>query len=218
MSRKCPNCSLVNFSNALNCVRCGAETRETQNFTPTTGFFKTAVARRLAVLVVVLIAVVTGFYLSLIGTSDPLNADERQQVEEAIGLLEQCGFTEEVFYLRHIAAFRSSDNWLNVAAAREEAFAATNFPFGIVTLYSGFFTYPEGVTERAVILLHEARHLSGKGERDAYEFVWKNRKRLGWSETVHHETRLMRSIRKQTAEYSPGLFICDFNPYNDCTY
>ena len=66
-------------------------------------------------------------------------------------------------------------------AGHGEAYAATNFPFEIVTLYPEFFKYPADDTERAVILLHEARHLAGAGEREAFASVWRDKARLGWT-------------------------------------
>jgi hypothetical protein len=160
---------------------------------------------------------VAGFYASLLISSDRIALDQRREVEAAIEILEKSGFSEETFYLRHLAVFRSNDNWLNASVEKENAYAATNFPFEIVTLYPDFFTYPADATERAAVLLHEARHLAGKDEKDAYEFVWKNRKRLGWTRESYGDSSVWLAVRKQTREYSPDLFVCDFNVYGDCT-
>lgn len=217
MNRKCPNCRLVNYADARVCVRCGAETRETENITPKGGFIKTAVLRRACVCFAVCIAALAAFYGSLLFSASGLTSEQRSAVAAAIELLQAKGFADEVFYLRNLAVFRSSDNWLNSSVAKENAFAATNFPFEIVTIYPDFFTYPADATERAAILLHEARHLAGNDEKEAYEFVWKNRKQLGWTSEAYRRSPIWREVRKQTKEYSPNLFVCDFNTYGDCT-
>jgi hypothetical protein len=70
-----------------------------------------------------------------------------------------------------VAVFRANDNWLNASVEKENAYAATNYPFEIVTIYPDFFRFTVDDTERAAILLHEAQHLKGKDEKESYEFV-----------------------------------------------
>lgn len=173
--------------------------------------------RRFAIFLLVCVAVVGLFYGSLILTASPLDHHELDAVKSAIALLEKRGFINEAFLLRDLATFRNNDNWLNASVPKENAFAATNYPFAVVTLYPDFFTYPLDDTERAAILLHEARHLKGYGEEDAYEFVWRNRKYLGWTSDLYANSVVWQNIRRQTKEFAPNLFVCDFNPYNDCT-
>ena len=173
--------------------------------------------RRFVVLAVVSAAAIAGFYISLVFSAKSLSGDEKKQINAAVSILENRGFDDEVFLLRHAAAFRTSDNWLNASVEKENAFAATNFPFEIITVYPDFFEYPADDTERAAILLHEAKHMQGMDERDAYEFVWKNRTRLGWTADRYGQSEVWLNVRKQTREYLPGMFICDFNPYGDCT-
>ncbi|MGH9819264.1 MAG: hypothetical protein ACRD43_03765, partial [Pyrinomonadaceae bacterium] len=117
----------------------------------------------------------------------------------------------------HLTAFHATDNWLNASVQKENAYAATNFPFEIITLYPDFFTLSIDYTERAAILLHEAKHLQGKDEKGAYEFVWKNRERLGWTSDRYHSSEIWQNVRKQTKDYSPFLFTCDFKEFGDCT-
>lgn len=162
-------------------------------------------------------ATLAGFYSSLIYSASPLSVEQHSRVVSAIELLEAKGFTDEVFLLRNIAAFRNNDNWLNASIVKENAFAATNFPFGIVTLYPDFFEHTSNNVERAAILLHEAKHIQGDDEKAAYEFVWKNRKKLGWDGEEFSQTEIWQNVRRQTAEYSPNLFICELNVANDCT-
>ena len=138
-------------------------------------------------------------------------------VENAVSLLKEKDFSDEVFLLEYVTAFRSNDNWLNASIEKENAYAATNFPFEIMTLYPDFFTVPVDDTERAAILLHEAKHLQGADEKEAYEYVWKHRKRLGWTEETHSNSMIWRNVRKQTREFAPHLFVCETNDYDDCT-
>jgi len=174
--------------------------------------------RTFVIFLIVCIFTFGGFYLSLIFTASPLTSEEKAQVDASIELLEKRGFINEAFVLRDLATFRNNDNWLNASVPKENAFAATNYPFGIITLYPDFFSYPKDDTERAAILLHEARHLKGYDEEDAYEFVWRNRNYLGWSADKYASSETWLNIRRQTKEYVPNLFVCDFHPYNDCTH
>ncbi len=190
---------------------------ENENISSNQGLLKSSIVKRAVVCLMVIAAVFLGFYTSLIFSADKLKAEERAQVDESIRILEEKGFQGEAFLLKHLAAFRANDNWLNASVAKENAYAATNFPFEIVTLYPDFFTYPVDATERAAILLHEAKHLQGKDEKDAYEYVWKKRKRLGWKFETYRTSAIWMETRKLTGEHAPGLFVCDFNPYDDCT-
>lgn len=156
-------------------------------------------------------------YFSLVRTSAPLDATQSAAVERAIAVLTEKGFSKEVFVLNNVASFRGSDNWLNGLAESENAFAATNFPFGVVTLYPDFFDRASDDTERAMILLHESRHVIGGSERDAFSFVWMNRQRLGWTTLSHGMTPAFVTIQEMTREYVPELFTCQANLWNDCT-
>lgn len=212
MNHKCRNCNLVNYADAQNCARCGNILATVRS--PGSG---SSVLRRIFVLLAVIMVTVAGFYASLIFSATKLTSEERRTVQEAIKILEKGGFTNEVFLLKRLAVYRSNDNWFNASVVKENAFAATNFPFEIVTLYPEFFTYPADSVEQAVILLHEAKHLEGADEPEAYEFVWRNRKRIGWTEEKYGASEVWQGVRKQTRDQVPKLFICDFNTFGDCT-
>ena len=217
MSKKCSECRLVHYSSAVICERCGGELRNLKGREHRVNSLAATIARRASVCLLVLIIVLAGFYLSLIGSARSLSYDDKQTVKRSIAILREKGFTNEAFYLENLAAFRGSDNWLNASVAKENAYAATNFPFEIITLYSDFFTYPVDDIERAAILLHEAKHLTGADEREAYEFVWKHREQLGWTFTEYAESTVWHNIRKQTKENVPDLFTCSELAFLDCT-
>lgn len=217
MNRKCLGCGLINYLPAQNCTRCGSGLGESENISPKHGFLKSSLAKRSRICFAVLIVALLGFYGSLVLSADALERDEQPRVQEAIKILEQRGFVNEVLLLKYFTVFRSNDNWLNASVEKENAYAATNFPFEIITVYPDFFTYPVDDTERAAILLHEAKHLQGKDEKDAYEFVWRNRKQLGWTADKYRRSLIWREIRKITKEYAPSMFVCDFSDYGDCT-
>ena len=144
-------------------------------------------------------------------------ADERSAVDRAVAVLEAKGFASEVFLLRNVTTFRSSDNWLNQAVGGENAYAATNYPFGIITIYPDFYTKAADDTERAMILLHEAQHLKNKNEAEAYAYVWRERQRLGWTTLSHGTTPTFVTVELQTRENSPELFTCRSKAWDDCT-
>lgn len=217
MNKKCPKCKLVNFSSAHSCARCDASLVETENITVTGTILKSTLLKRAAVCLFACAFVLTGFYISLVLSAKSLEYEERKSVERAVKQLDEKGFTREAFLLNYLTVFRSNDNWLNASVEKENAYAATNFPFEIMTLYPDFFTFTGDDTERAAILLHEARHLQGDDEKEAYEFVWKNRKILGWTSEKYKISVVWINVRKQTREYSPNLFVCDFKDFGDCT-
>lgn len=218
MKKYCPNCKLVNFSDAAECKRCRFDLIEVTSETkPLKSSLKAKIIKRGLILFMVCFLTLFGFYLSLIGTSKSLSYEEKQIVKKAIDVLEEKGFSSEAFLLRYPASFRGNDNWLNASTRFESAYAATNFPLAIVTIYPDFFTYSVDDAERAAILLHEAQHIKGADEKEAYEFVWRNRKKLGWTKETHQGSVIWRNVRGFTKEVAPELFVCDMNEFGDCT-
>lgn len=214
---KCSNCGLVNFAKNIECSRCSAELGGQMPSQEPKSSFRRKILTRGLTLIAVCLFVLAGFYLSLIGSARSLAYQDKLVVNEAINVLKQKGFTGEAFLLENITAFRREDNWLNASVEKENAYAATNFPFEIITIYPDFFVLPADSTERAAILLHEALHLKGKDEHDAYQFVWKNRERLGWTSEKYRGSPLWSNIRLQTKDHVPTLFVCEGREQNDCT-
>lgn len=218
MNKKCPDCQLVNFPNADACVRCEADLIEVSSEPgKPKSSLKAKIFKRAMICAFVCICAILAFYLSLIYTSTPLNFDEKTKIKNAVRVLDEKGFSGEVFLLKYLTSFRANDHWLNASVEKEGAYAATNFPFEIMTVYHDFFQYPQDDTERAAILLHEAQHLKGADEKEAYEFVWKHRKQLGWTKETHGNSIVWRNVQKQTKEFAPHLFICALNDFGDCT-
>ena len=216
MKKKCPTCKLVNFPDALSCVRCDAvlvESRSDETRTKASGGFLV----RTLICACVCFAVLLGFYLSLVISAAPLNFEQKSTVRRAISILKEKGFSSEAFLLDNVTVYRSNDNWLNASVAKENAYAATNFPFEIMTVYPDFFAYPVDDIERAAILLHEAEHLKGKNEHDAYEFVWRHRNQLGWTKEKYGHSPVWQNVRKQTQDNATNLFICPGSELKDCT-
>jgi hypothetical protein len=156
------------------------------------------------------------FYASLLISADGLQPDQREKVRNAIALLEQQGFNREAFMLKRVTVFRSTDNWWNKYIGHREAYAATNFPFEIVTLYPEFFEVPVDDKERASILLHEACHLLGAGEDAALESTWRNKRRIGWTADIYQQTRVWDATEKLTRSRFPFMFQCGTDGQSDC--
>ena len=175
------------------------------------------VCHRLISLVLVGVLTLAVFHLSLLATSTPLSLDERATVDRAIDLLAKKGFLYEADVLRTTVTFRRTDHWLNRIVEKENAFAATNFPFQIVTTYEDFFSRASDDTERAMVLLHEARHLMGEDETEAQAYVWRARRQLGWTQLTHGTTETFITVQQQTREHVPALFTCSNRNWNDCT-
>lgn len=214
-SKKCPRCGMVNWAQAAACQRCEAaldgvpEARDEQKSGPS--LFKRAS------LVVGLVALfIFSSYISLRATSDAATFEQRQIIMRAIDALEGKNFDGRVFILRHLTSYRTSDNWWNRAVGHRDAYAATNFPFEVVTLYPDFFKVPLDDMERAVVLLHESYHLAGAGEEKAFTEVWREKNRLGWTEERYGQTPLWRTVRAFTAQHAPQLFRCGSTGKEDC--
>jgi hypothetical protein len=217
MNKKCPNCDLVHFAPTKVCSRCKTALIETENIPSNTNFLKSPFVQRVLIFFLAFAFTLSGFYISLVLSATELKTNERKTVQRAIEILKAKGFDDEAFLLENATAFRGSDNWLNLSVRKENAYAATNFPFEVMTLYPQFFSDTTDDLERAAILLHEAKHLEGKGETAAYEFVWINRKRLGWTSKKYGGSEVWLNVRSQTKEYAPGLFICETKEFGDCT-
>ncbi len=217
MKKRCPKCQMVNFSHSKECVRCRSCLIEVSTFENDAKKSGSKIFQRAIICVAVIFLTLLGFYLSLLFTSKSLSYDEKQTVQRAISILDEKGFSKEVFLLNYLTSFRGNDNWLNASTKFENAYAATNFPIEIITIYPEFFTDTFDDTERAAILLHEAQHLKGAEEKEAYQFVWQNRKTLGWTKETHDQSFVWRNVRMQTKEVAPNLFVCNWNEMADCT-
>jgi hypothetical protein len=218
MNKKCSKCKLVNFADADKCSRCETDLAEASSpAEKKSSSLGSKILKRAIACAVVCIVVLFGFYLSLLFTSKSLSYDERAKVKSGIAVLDEKGFSSESFLLKYLTSFRANDNWLNASTREENAYAATNYPFEIMTIYPDFFNYPSDDVERAAVLLHEAQHLKGADEKEAYEFVWKNRKQLGWTKEKYAGSTVWKNVRRQTKEICPHLFVCDVNEFGDCT-
>ena len=223
-SAKCAPCGLINFGVETVCRRCnaplGAVNRaqpDVQQHRASSGDHKQrTILGRLAA-----VCALTGFILivwclSLFASSQPLTHDQKRMVQQAIDVLERQGFDRNVFVLRHLAGFRASDNWWNRYVGHADAYAATNFPFEMVTLYPDFFTKSVDDVERAAILLHESYHLAGRNEEAAFAGVWRAKSKLGWTRERYGHTRAWRNVTELTAKHAPKLFRCGYEGNEDC--
>jgi hypothetical protein len=230
-NRKCPGCGLVNFASAPDCKRCAAplepayaayDAAATHVFesegvnAPVEGKRRRGLARRALAVLAMTCTLLVGSHASLLFTSKAATYDESAQVGRAVELIEEAGFTRDAFLLRRLTNFRTTDNWLNRYAGHANAYASTNFPFEVVTLYPDFFRYPADDVERAVILLHEARHLAGADEAEACATVWRDKERLGWTREKYGETRVWHNVTEVSRRHAPKLFECGPDGRQDC--
>jgi len=217
---KCPRCGLVNPATDVNCRRCGASLERDQigeDDSVEEQPRNRGLLRRLTWIISATSILLFAFYLSLLLTSHDLGLHERETVQSAVSVLEQKGFDKEAFVIRRLATYRDSDNWWNNCMGHRDAYAATNFPFEVLTLYPEFFQAPVDDDERAAILLHEAYHLLGSGEETALEGVWRNKQRLGWTAEKYGQSKVWRGTRELTIAYVPQLFRCGDDRKSDCT-
>lgn len=219
-SIRCVECGLVNFETAEQCKRCGAhlqgagtvEDGADEEGAPVRRSFRKRISWVVGMTLVILLIC----YLSLLATSDSIKWQQKQTVGRAITILEQKGFGKEAFVLRRLVSFRSTDNWWNMQVGHHDAYAATNFPFEVVTLYPEFFDTATDDTERAAILLHESYHLFGSGERAALEGTWRNKSKLGWTADKYGESKVWKNTFELTMSEVPELFRCGPQGQSDC--
>jgi hypothetical protein len=220
--QKCARCGLVNTGADVTCRRCGDPltgvdaTEQLSEAGEETGAKKRGLLKRLTWIAGATIIALLVLYVSLLISSDGLQPDQRAQVQKAIAVLEQHGFDRETFILKHLTVFRGTDNWWNRYIGHRDAYAATNFPFEVVTLYPEFFTVPADDNERAAVLLHESSHLLGSGEEAALGSTWRNKRRLGWTVDRYKQTRLWNATEQLTKAQFPYMFKCGSDGESDC--
>lgn len=216
---KCQSCGLVNAANDENCRRCGASLTEADPAPADVAEppKKRGIGKRLLWILCATLFLLFSFYLSLRVTSEDLGYDQRQIVRRSIAILEQKGFGSEASILNNLTTYRSTDSWWNRYVGHHDAYAATNFPFEVLTLYPEFFTVSTDDEERAAILLHEVYHLRGSGEPAALEGVWRNKARLGWTEEKYAESKVWKNTKELTMNLVPTLFQCGPERKSDCT-
>ena len=220
---KCQTCGLVNAVNDEDCRRCGssligaAAPQTAEPTDPVAPEKKRGILARLLWICGATLFLLFSFYLSLRVTSEDLGYDQRQIVKRSVAILAQKGFGVEASILSNFTSYRSTDSWWNKSIGHHDAYAATNFPFEVLTLYPEFFTGSADDVERAVVLLHESYHLRGSGEAAALEGVWRNKQRLGWTEETYGQTRIWKNTKELTMSLVPELFRCGPEGKSDCT-
>jgi hypothetical protein len=207
-SLKCPQCGITNFAGGSACRRCGEVLFATRPAAVAIHAHEPSALRRVGAVAAAVFAVLFGWWVSLFATSEALEPEHQVIVYRAVALLEERGFTKEVFALRNVARFRSTDNWWNLYNGHYQAYAATNFPFEIVTIYPWFFDLPKDDVERAVILLHEAQHLMGADEETALRRVWELKDRLDWTAETYGHSKVWKNTREWTQASAPEMFTC----------
>ena len=216
---KCAQCGLVNSAADENCRRCGSVL--SMGETPSVEVEaapqkKRSLLRRLIWILSTTILLLLVAYMSLLLTSEELAYERRETLKQAIAVLEQKGFGKQAFVLNHLVMYRDTDNWWNRYVGHHDAYAATNFPFEVVTLYPEFFGVAVDDTERAAILLHESYHLAGSGEEASLEGAWRDKQRLGWTADKYGKTRVFNNTRELTNTGVPKLFQCGSDGHSDC--
>jgi hypothetical protein len=216
-NKKCTQCGLVNYASDERCRRCEAELESVPavETLPAKGRNR-KILLRLMMTPALVLTILLLLYLSLLATSDAINSEQRLMVNRAIDVIEQKGFGQEAFVLRHLTSFRATDNWWNRYVGHDDAYAATNFPFEVVTLYPDFFNVPKDDVERAAILLHETYHLYGRGEETAFKGVWRTKQRLGWTRAIYGESRVWKNVSESTTNFAPQFFQCGEDKRSDC--
>lgn len=215
---KCGQCGLVNFLDSQTCRRCGQLLLPAGSADPLPPRVRRerGFGRRLLWIAGATSTLFLLCFLSLLATSEGLDSEQQRTVERATAILEQAGFSREALVLRNLVNYRSTDSWWNRYVGHANAYAATNFPFEIVTLYPAFFKFAIDDTERAAILLHECYHLMGAGEEAALRGVWLEKQRLGWTADQYRQTRVWKNTREWTAGTVPVLFKCGTDGESDC--
>ena len=209
----CIHCGAANVPGSKVCERCGKSLAALKK---KHGLRRLIFKSLMRILLLTLVLLFLG-YTSLITSSDPMRPDQEKEIRKAIEVIEGKGFGKEAFVLGRLVRYRSTDNWWNRHNGHESAYAATNFPFEVVTLYPQFFGESVDEVERAAILLHESYHLFGYGEPGAFEGAWRDRFQLGWTKDHYNLTPVWINVTESTLRWAPQLFTCGENGKSDCT-
>jgi hypothetical protein len=213
---RCASCGLVNFDDAAECRRCGSLLAVPMVVAERPAAHRPSVGQRLAWVAGVTLVILFTWYVSLLASSDGLSDEQRLAVSDAIAVLEQSGFTHEARVLSGVVRYRGTDHWWNEYVGHPSAYAATNFPFAVITLYAPFFRYALDETERAAILLHESYHVLGANEKSALLRTWLAKHRIGWTADHYGHSRVWRNTREWTADTLPELFSCGADGLSEC--
>lgn len=216
---KCTECGAINFAADDACRRCKAVLPRPSTVAPAQEFAsepRRGLGQWVLWIASVTVSLLLASYASLILTSSGLSEDEKAMTTDAIAVLERTGFSQEAFVLQHIVSFRATDNWWNGYVGHQSAYAATNYPFAVITLYSPFFRFATDDVERASILLHEAHHVFGEDEDNALRRSWLERTQLGWTSERYGDTRVWKNTREWTTRSLPALFQCGADGQSDC--
>ena len=133
---KCQLCGLVNAASDENCRRCGALL--TGDVTDVAADVRTeqrpekkrGILKRLLWIAGATLFLLFSFYLSLRVSSEDLGYDQRQIVARSLVILEQKGFGSEAGMLKHLATYRSTDNWWNKYVGHDAASAVNDMSSG----------------------------------------------------------------------------------------
>jgi hypothetical protein len=220
-NKKCGSCGLINFSTDETCRRCGVALSDDapalmEQPNDTGVKTKRTLVERLLWITGMTATILFISYVSMLLTSDRLPFEQKQEVERAIAIIERGGFDKEAFFLRHIVNYRATDNWWNIEIGHHDAYAATNFPFEVVTLYPEFFADSVDDTERAAMLLHESHHLFASGETATLESTWREKGRIGWTAEKYSQTKVWDNTKRLTVNLVPSLFQCGAEGRSDC--
>ena len=210
----CVHCGLSSATGLRACQHCGKALAAMKK---KKSGLKHLILKSLTRIVLLTLVLLFLGYVSLITTSDPLLPGQEKEVNKAIDVIERRGFAKQAFVLKRLVRYRSTDNWWNRHNGHQSAYAATNFPFEVVTLYPQFFEDPVDEVERAAILLHESYHLFGYGEPGAFEGAWTDRFKLGWTKEHYNLTPVWFSVKESTLRWAPQLFTCGEDRHSDCT-
>lgn len=219
---KCNQCGLVNAVTDEQCRRCGAllvatnVEAEPHFQEPCEPVKRRSIGKRIGWIAGTTFVILVMLYASLIVSSDALRPEQQTTVQKAIDVLDQTGFSSEAFVLRRLVSYRATDSWWNRYVGHRDAYASTNFPFEVVTLYPEFFDLSTDDNERAAMLLHESYHLFGHGEQAALEGVWRDKQRLNWTADKYGQTPVWRATRHLTVSAIPKFFQCGADGHSDC--
>ena len=217
---KCTECGLVNPDAEATCRRCHATLHRdglSEDAAPVESAKKRSLGKRVLWILGTASALFFACYMSMLVTSKrtrTLTAGRSWRTR--LPFWNRKAFRSQAFVLGHLVKYRDTDNWWNRSVGHHDAYAATNFPFEVVTLYPEFFDAAVDDTERAAILLHESYHLFGSGEVAALEGVWHDKQQLSWTADRYSQTKVWRNTRDSTMTLLPRLFECGPDGHSDC--
>jgi len=165
-----------------------------------------AMSITIAVAAVVAVARIVEYVTAVFGRN--LSNDDAEVVNVAIAVLDPVPTLIDEAWVLHDAKYRRGKPPYLSAVCKIVGGCFAAAELGFLFIDDRFFdaSLLHDSVEQAAVLLHEAFHLEGGNEHDAYAGVWVNKEKFGWTRESYSKYFLWGQVEAATRQYAPELF------------